>query len=144
LSALHKLLRGLLDEEVPIRDLRSIIETVAEHAPRLAAANGAGTGPDTGELLALVRVSLGRAIVQQWFPGEGELRVIGLDPRLERVLTQALTTSGALEPGLADKLLAEAQRTVQYQEENGDPAVLVVPGPLRAWLSRFQIGRAHV
>lgn len=137
LTVLHKLLRGLLEEEVPIRDLRSIIETVAEHAPRLAAQNPAGTGPDASELLALTRAALGRAITQQWFPGDGELRVIGLDPRLERVLTQALTTSGALEPGLAENVLSEVQRTVQHQEELGDPAVLVVPPVLRPILSKF-------
>src|SRR5690606_27011616 len=102
-----------LDEEVPIRDARSIIETVAEHAPRLAALNAAGTGPDAAELLVQVRVALGRAITQHWFPGEGELRVIGLDPRLERVLVQAMTSSGALEPGLAESVLADAQRVVQ-------------------------------
>jgi flagellar biosynthesis protein FlhA len=137
LTLLQKLLRGLLDEEVPIRDVRSIIEALAEHAPRLAALNPNGTGPDPAELLALVRVALGRAITQQWFPGETELRVIGLDARLERVLTQALTTSGALEPGLAENVLAEAQRTVQVQESNGDAPVLVVPPVLRPSLSRF-------
>ncbi|NYT81027.1 flagellar biosynthesis protein FlhA [Alcaligenaceae bacterium] len=137
LTLLQKLLRGLLDEEVPIRDARTIIETLAEHAPRLAALNPNGTGPDAGELLALTRAALGRAITQQWFPGEGELRVIGLDPRLERVLTQALTTSGALEPGLAESVLTEADRAVQSQENNGDAAVLVVPPVLRPSLSRF-------
>ncbi|MGB3289446.1 MAG: flagellar biosynthesis protein FlhA [Burkholderiaceae bacterium] len=136
LTLLQKVLRGLLDEEVPIRDVRSIIETLAEHAPRLAALNPTA-GPDAGELLTLVRVALGRAITQQWFPGEAELRVIGLDARLERVLTQALTTSGALEPGLAENVLAEAERAVQTQEANGDATVLVVPSVLRPSLSRF-------
>lgn len=137
LTMLQKLFRGLLDEEVPIRDVRSIVETLAEHAPRLAAMNPNGTGPDAAELLVLTRIALGRAITQQWFPGHGDLRVIGLDARLERVLTQALTTSGALEPGLAETLLADAQRAVQAQELNGDAPVLVVPPVLRASLSRF-------
>lgn len=137
LTLLQKLLRGLLDEEVAIRDVRTIIETLAEHAPRLAALNSNGSGPDPAELLALVRVALGRAIIQQWFPGEGELRVIGLDARLERVLTQALTTSGVLEPGLAESLAVDAQRAVQVQESNGDSPVLVVPAALRVSLSRF-------
>jgi flagellar biosynthesis protein FlhA len=53
------------------------------------------------------------------------------------VLTQALTTSGALEPGLAETLLADVQRAVELQEQNGDAAVLVVPSVLRASLSRF-------
>ncbi|HUH87971.1 MAG TPA: flagellar biosynthesis protein FlhA [Pusillimonas sp.] len=137
LSQLQKLLRGLLREDVPIRDMRTIIETLAEHAPRLAAANPNGTGPDSAELLAVTRVALGRAITQHWFPGEGELRVIGLDAKLERVLGQALATSGALEPGLAESLLKDAVAAVQAQEEGGDAAVLVVPGVLRASLSRF-------
>ena len=137
LTGLQKLLRGLLAEQVPIRDVRTILDTVAEHAPRLAAQAPAGVGPDAGELLALTRVALGRAIVQQWFPGEGDLRVIGLEPRLERVLAQALTSSGALEPGLADTLLADAQRAVLEQETAGDVPVLVVPATLRAVLARF-------
>ncbi|MFW7342463.1 flagellar biosynthesis protein FlhA [Pollutimonas sp. H1-120] len=137
LTLLQKILRGLLDEEVPIRDVRTIIETLAEHAPRLAALNPAGAGPDPGELLALIRSALGRAITQQWFPGDAELRVIGLDARLERVLTQALTTSGALEPGLAENVLTEAGRAIQTQEANGDATVLVVPPVLRPSLSRF-------
>ncbi|MDN5844370.1 MAG: flagellar biosynthesis protein FlhA [Alcaligenaceae bacterium] len=137
LTVLQTLLRSLLDEEVPIRDVRSIIETIAEHAPRLAALNQAGTGPDAGELLAHVRVALGRAITQHWFPGEGELRAIGLDARLERVLVQAMTSSGALEPGLAESVLGDAQRVVQQQESTGEAPVLVTTPALRASLSRF-------
>jgi flagellar biosynthesis protein FlhA len=137
LTLLQRTLRGLLDEEVPIRDARTIVESIVENAPRLAAANTTGTGPDPAELLQQVRIALGRAITQQWFPSGDEIRVIGLDPKLERVLTQAVTSSGALEPGLADTLLQEAQRTVNQQEANGDPAVLVVPPVLRSALSRF-------
>lgn len=136
-TPLHKLLRGLLLEEVPIRDMRSIVDTVAEHAPRLAAHGAEGAGPDAGELLAATRVALGRAITQKWYPGESELRVIGLDARLERVLSQALSTSGAIEPGLADNLLNDTQRAIATQDENGDPAVLVTPPSLRAPLARF-------
>jgi len=138
LTTLQKVLQGLLAEEVPIRDMRSIIDTVAEHAPRLsAAAAGTGGQPDVGELIALVRRSLGRAITQRFFPGEGEIQVIGLDNKLERVLTQALMTSGGLEPGLADTLLAETRRCAAEQEEAGQSPVLLVPPALRAALSRF-------
>ncbi|WP_345798261.1 flagellar biosynthesis protein FlhA [Castellaniella sp. MT123] len=137
LPQLQNLLRSLLDEEVPIRDMRSILETVTEYAPRLASLNPAGTGPNQDELLAQTRVALGRAIVQHWFAGEEELRVIGLDSRLERVLMQALGASGALEPGLAENLLGETQRHVQEQEDKGNAPVLVVPPMLRASLSRF-------
>ncbi|MGB3425357.1 MAG: flagellar biosynthesis protein FlhA [Castellaniella sp.] len=137
LPQLQNLLRSLLDEDVPIRDMRSILETITEHAPRLAALNPTGTGPNLDELLAQVRVALGRAIVQHWFAGETELRVIGLDARLERVLTQALGSSGALEPGLAENLLRDVERIVQDQEDRGEAPVLVVPPVLRASMSRF-------
>ncbi|NYT26379.1 flagellar biosynthesis protein FlhA [Alcaligenaceae bacterium] len=137
LAAFHKLLRGLLEEEVPIRDMRSIVESISEHAPRLAAQNPAGTGPEPAELLALTRVALGRAICQQWFPGDSEMQVMSLEPRLERVLTQALTTSGAIEPGLAENLLREVDLAVQAREAAGEVSVLVVPPVLRPTLARF-------
>ncbi len=138
LTTLQKVLQGLLAEEVPIRDMRSIVDTLAEHAPRLAAqAAATGGQADVPELIALTRRALGRAITQQWFPGDGELQVIGLDVKLERVLTQALTTSGGLEPGLADTLLREAQASVARQEAQGQAPVLVVSPPLRAPLARF-------
>jgi flagellar biosynthesis protein FlhA len=143
LTVLQKVLQGLLAEEVPIRDMRSIVDTLSEHAPRLAALNAATGGqPEVHELIALVRRALGRAITQQWFPGDGEIRVIGLDVKLERVLSQAITTSGVLEPGLADTLLREARAAVSRQEALGNAPVLVVSPVLRPSLSRFL--RHHV
>jgi flagellar biosynthesis protein FlhA len=143
LTVLQKVLQGLLAEEVPIRDMRSIVDTLSEHAPRLSALNATTGGqPDVGELIALVRRALGRAITQQWFPGEGEVRVIALDVKLERVLSQAITTSGVLEPGLADTLLREARAAVSRQEALGNAPVLVVSPVLRPALSRFL--RHHV
>ena len=138
LTTFQKVLQGLLSEEVPIRDMRTIIDTISEHAPRLTAlAATTGGQPDVGELIALSRRALGRAITQQWFPGEGDLRVIGLDVKLERVLMQAMTTSGGLEPGLADTVLRETEACVARQEAQGNAPVLLVPPPLRAPLSRF-------
>ena len=117
LTTLHKVLQNLLTERVSIRDMRTIIETLAEHAP---------VQNDPQELTSVVRVALGRAITQQWFPGNGEVQVIGLDTTLERLLLQALQGGGGLEPGLADRLL-----------EQGAPPVLLVNHPLRALLARF-------
>src|SRR5690606_5844299 len=134
LTTLQKVLQGLLAEDIPIRDMRSITDVLAEHAPRLSVA---GAAPDTQELLGLVRQALGRSITQALFPGRGEMRVIGLDVGLERVLLQAMNAGGALEPGLAESVLREAEAAVQRQEQMGDPAVLLVPAALRASLSRF-------
>ncbi len=85
LTTLHKVLQNLLDEKVTIRDMRTILETLAEHAPIQS---------DPHELTAVVRVALGRAITQQWFPGKDEVHVIGLDTPLERLLLQALQGGG--------------------------------------------------
>lgn len=137
-GTLHNVLRGLLEEEVPIRDMRTILEALAEVAPKVQQQIQAGAQIDEGmELLAQARLALGRAITQQWFPGDSEMRVISLDGRLENVLTQALTTSGALEPGLAESVLNEAAKAVAEQEAVGDPAVLVVSPILRPSLSKF-------
>ena len=126
--ALHKVLQNLLDEKVPIRDMRTILETLAEHAPIQS---------DPHELTAVVRVALGRAITQQWFPGKDEVHVIGLDTPLERLLLQALQGGGGLEPGLADRLLAQTQEALSRQEMLGAPPVLLVNHALRPLLSRF-------
>ncbi|WP_350304316.1 flagellar biosynthesis protein FlhA [Photorhabdus viridis] len=128
LTTLHKVLQNLLSEQVPIRDMRTIIETLAEHAPGQT---------DPYELTSVVRIALGRAIAQQWFPGAQEIQVIGLDAGLERLLIQALQNGGGLEPGLADNLQQQATEALQRQEMLGAPPVLLVNHALRPLLSRF-------
>lgn len=128
LTTLQKVLQNLLDEGVSIRDMRTILDTLAEHAP---------TVTDTTDLTSLIRLALGRAIVQQIFPGDEEIQVIGLDNSLDRVLLQAMTNSNGLEPGLADTLLRETQAAMLHQVEIGVTSVLVVQHPLRVLLSRF-------
>ncbi|HHS2559229.1 TPA: flagellar biosynthesis protein FlhA [Yersinia enterocolitica] len=128
LTTLHKVLQNLLLERVSIRDMRTIIETLAEHAPNQT---------DPYELTAVVRVALGRSIAQQWFPGTGEIQVIGLDAALERLLLQALQGGSGLEPRLADRLLEQSKQALQRQEMLGAPPVLLVNHALRALLARF-------
>ncbi|MBC7599507.1 MAG: flagellar biosynthesis protein FlhA [Polaromonas sp.] len=128
LTTLQKVLQNLLDEGVPIRDMRTILDVIAEHAPGVT---------DTTEMTTLIRLSLGRAIVQQIFPGNEELQVIGLDPSLDRVLLQALSNSSGLEPALANNLLREAQVAMDRQTQLGLVPVLVVQHALRVLLARF-------
>ena len=108
-------------------------ERTGEWAPFL----NAPIQSDPHELTAVVRVALGRAITQQWFPGKDEVHVIGLDTPLERLLLQALQGGGGLEPGLADRLLAQTQEALSRQEMLGAPPVLLVNHALRPLLSRF-------
>ncbi len=131
-STVQRVLQNLLEEGVNIRDMRTIIEVLAEHASRIQ---------DPLELTSRVRQALGRAIIQALFPGDAEVQVMALDPGLERVLMQAVGTGGpeggAIEPGLADSLLRQTVQLAQRQESMGLPPVLLVPGPLRWLLSRF-------
>jgi flagellar biosynthesis protein FlhA len=131
LSTVQKVLQNLLEESVHIRDMRTIIDSMAEHASRVQ---------DPHELTALVRIALGRAIVQQIWPQAEEFQVMALDSGLERLLTQALHASPnsvGIEPGLADTLLREAAGASQRQEQVGLTPVLLVPAPLRTLLARF-------
>ena len=132
LGVLQKVLQNLLEEDVHIRDMRTIIETLSDQV---------GRTQNVEELTAAVRIALGRAIIQQIYPGREELQVITLDPHLERVLMQATQTQGGegagLEPGLAENLLRQVDEVVQQQEQLGLPTVLLVPAPLRTLLARF-------
>jgi len=132
LGTLQKVLQNLLDEGVHIRDMRTVIETISDQVPRTQSVE---------DLTAAVRVALGRAIIQEIYPGNEELQVITLDTRLEQILMQATQSHGGegagLEPGLAENLLRQVEQVVLQQEQLGLPAVLLVPAPLRSLLSRF-------
>ena len=130
LTTLQKVLQNLLEEGVPIRDMRTILEALSEHTPKVT---------DAHELTAAVRLALGRAITQQWFPGTGDMQVMGLDSNLERVLSQALSTGAnpGLEPGLAHTLMTETQQAMTRQQNLGLAPVLLVQHALRPMLARF-------
>lgn len=130
-SQLQKVLQNLLSEGVHIRDLRSILETLAEHAGRVQ---------DPNELTSLVRMTLGRAIVQQIYGSTPEMAVMALDNRLERLLLQAVQTGGdqaAIEPGLAETLVNQAGLATAQQEKLGLQPVLLVPAALRWLVTKF-------
>ena len=132
LGTVQKVLQNLLSEQVPIRDLRTIAEALADHGTRTQ---------DHTMLTSAVRVSLGRAIVQQVYDNASQLAMIGLDPELEHVLLQAANLSDGdtpgIEPNLAQTLIDETARAVRVQETQGLPPALLVADRLRAPLSRF-------
>ncbi|MFI8609099.1 flagellar biosynthesis protein FlhA [Pseudomonas sp. AOB-7] len=135
LSTLLKVLQALLQEQVPVRDIRTIAEAIANVAPK---------SQDPAAMVAAVRVSLARAIVQSIVGLEPELPVITLEPRLEQILLNSLQKAGQgsedgilLEPGMAEKLQRSLVEAAQRQEMLGKPVILLVAGPIRAMLSRF-------
>ncbi|WP_421510681.1 flagellar biosynthesis protein FlhA [Enterobacter sp. JS8-1] len=128
LTTLHKVLQNLLAERVPIRDMRTIIDTLAEFATAQS---------DADELTTRVRARLSRAITQQWFPGEDDIQLIGLDLSLEQLLIQATQSGSAIEPGIAENLMKQTEQALQHQEGLGAPPVLLVNPALRLMLSRY-------
>ncbi|RPO46469.1 flagellar biosynthesis protein FlhA [Pseudomonas aeruginosa] len=134
-TALLKVLQALLQEQVPVRDIRTIAEAIANVAPR---------SQDPGAMVAAVRVALSRAIVQSIVGLEPELPVITLEPRLEQILLNSMQKAGQgsedgmlLEPGMAEKLQRSLIESAQRQEMLGKPAILLVAGPIRSMMSRF-------
>jgi flagellar biosynthesis protein FlhA len=131
MSTVVRVLQGLLAERVPIRNMRTIIETLADAAPR---------SQDPSVLQAQVRVALGRQIVQDIAGLKDELPVITLENDLEQLLQGSLANGGAtpgLEPGLAERLQQQLANAARRQETLGEPAVLLVPPTLRQTLARF-------
>ncbi|MCU9948603.1 flagellar biosynthesis protein FlhA [Pseudomonas sp. PDM13] len=135
LSTLLKVLQALLQEQVPVRDIRTIAEAIANVAPK---------SQDPAAMVAAVRVALSRAIVQSIVGLEPELPVITLEPRLEQILLSSMQKAGQgsedgilLEPGMAEKLQRSLVEAAQRQEMLGKQAILLVAGPIRAMLSRF-------
>ncbi|MEN4952594.1 flagellar biosynthesis protein FlhA [Stenotrophomonas sp. TWI819] len=129
LSAVVRVLQNLLIERIPIRQLRKIVESLVESAP---------TSQDPAVLTAAVRNALGRFIVQEIAGMSAELPVFTLNPQLERVLQESTQGNGAaLEPGLAERLHQSLAECVGKQEAKNEPAVVLVPGPVRAALARL-------
>ena len=130
IPVVQKVLQLLLEEGVHIRDMRSIVECLAENAT---------AATDPAEMARRVRVHLAPAIVQQIYGPVRELDVIAIEPGLERLVAQALNSphGAALDPGVAEALTRGAADTAQRQEELGLPACLLVPDAIRTPMARL-------
>ena len=132
LGVVLRVMQTLLEEQVAIRDMRTIAETLAEHGAK---------SQDPGVLTAAVRVSLSRAIVQGIVGTASELPLIALDPSLEQILQKSSQGAGSsgpgIEPGLAERLQKSIAEAAQRQEMAGEPAVVVVSPDIRAWVARW-------
>lgn len=139
-NILRRILQNLLQEGIPVKDMRSIGEALAIASARTS---------DPVALTAAVRVALSRVIVQGIYGNRAELPVITLDPQLEQILLKAVQQSAqhaeaalvddsvVIEPGIAERLQQALVQAAQRQEIAGNPAVLLVGAPLRPLLSRF-------
>ncbi len=141
LGVVVRVMQELLAERVPVRNVRKIVETLAENAIRTQ---------DPAALVAAVRIGLGRSIVQGIVDAGEELPVFTLDAALERILHDSMQGAGegpGLEPGLAERVQKAMSEAAERQEVAGEPAVLLVAPALRPWLARLarhSVPRLHV
>lgn len=139
MSVVSRVLQNLLEERIPVRNIRRIAETLAEHGTK---------SQDPDVLSAAVRVRLGRSIVQKVAGMQPELQVLTLEPELERILSESSQDGASLglEPGIIERLQESLTEQAQRHEVTGDPAVLLVSPKLRPWLSKMlrNIRNLHV
>ncbi len=130
MSTILRVLQNLLEEKIPVRNIRKIAETLAEQGAR---------SQDPDALSAAVRVSLGRSIVQSVAGTRPELPVLTLEPELERILNESAQEGGSLglEPAMMERLHTTLSEKAQSQEIAGEPAVLLVAPQVRPWMSRM-------
>ncbi|MBT5923668.1 MAG: flagellar biosynthesis protein FlhA [Cellvibrionales bacterium] len=137
MSVLLKVLKGLLAEQLPVRDFRTIAEAIVANA---------AVNSEPMQLIESVRTALSRSIVQEIYGSSNNLSVFTLAPAMEQMLMKPSTGGGldvTLEPGLAEQLQRSISETAQAQELKGSPAVLLVPGPLRPILAKFVRFSSH-
>ena len=133
LSSFVKILQNLLAEGVPLRDMRTLLETVSE---------GVANTKDPEALTAMVRIRLGRLIVQEASQEQVTLEVLTLDPGLEQLLSDLVRSATsidevALEPNLSESFFSAISQSIKQLEETEKEAVLVVSPILRPWLAKL-------
>lgn len=133
LSRVQQVLSGLLREGVSIRDLRTILETLADWAP---------TVKSSERLVEHCRSALSRAITAKHCNDKGVLTLASLNPSLERLLTDSLqmTEQGsylALEPTVAQRLITKLKATAERFAQKGASPILLSPSALRSALFSF-------
>jgi len=145
MTTIVQVLRNLLEERLPIRDIRTIAETLARHGQHTQ---------DVTQLTEVVRIALGRMIVQHINGLTPNLPVITLDPQLEQLLLNSTQRPNGgqdgtpgIEPGLAERLHQSLREAAEKQEQVGQPSILLVAPQIRGWLARmvrYSIRQLHV
>ncbi|WP_298627932.1 flagellar biosynthesis protein FlhA [uncultured Legionella sp.] len=132
LGMVSKVLQGLLLEHIPLTDIRTIVETLAENAPK---------SKDAEFLIGQVRISLSRLITQKISGLNEELPIITLKPELEQLLQNTIQSSGtggvSFEPGMADRIQQSLSQFAMQQQAKQESSVLVVQPSIRSVLARF-------
>jgi len=133
LGSVVRILGNLLREGIPIRDLRSVLEAIADHA---------SSTKDPELLTEIARQALSRTITRQHQAPDGTLPVITLDPRLDRSLSEqvaALPQGGMLnlDPGTSQKLLTALKQAAERVAARGQQPVVLCSPMLRRHIRRL-------
>ena len=133
INTLHNVLRALLHERVPIKDIVTILETLANYS-------GAGVSADF--LTEKVREALRRHISALYTEPDGHIHAISLHPETERVILAAAQESEqagglVLDPRFTQEFLGRLDATLRQAYGKGRPPVLLVPTPLRLFIKRL-------
>lgn len=138
LGMVNKVLQGLLIEHIPLTDIRTIVETLAEMAPK---------SKEPEFLISQVRIALSRLITQKISGVNEELPIITLKPELEQLLQSTIQNGGAsgvsFEPGMADKIQHSLAQLAMQQQAKQESSVLVVQPGIRSVLARFVRNISH-
>lgn len=128
LGGVQKVLQNLLREEVPVRDLLTIIETLADHAPHTK---------DTDELTEHVRQALARTITASFRSPEGLIPVMTFDPQIERLIRERLHEGISIEPQVTQRIMTSVQRSVESFTKRGLLPVFLTGAGVRRHLRQM-------
>ena len=133
LGDVQKVLQHLLRERIPIRDMVTILETMADYAPKVK---------DPDQLGELVRSAISRTITRQFLDGDNRLYCITLEPVLERQLVEGISNNGygmnlTLDPPVQANLIDKLKAATEEASERGSQAVLLCCTQLRLPLRKF-------
>lgn len=124
IGEVQKVLQNLLKERVPIRDLVTILETLADHAVNTR---------DIELLTEYVRISLGRTICKNLVDENNTIRLLTLHPSLEQLISDNIQKSfqgsyPALDPDTTRRIFEAVQRLMEISDfYNGQPVILCSP-----------------
>jgi flagellar biosynthesis protein FlhA len=128
LGGVQKVLQNLLREEVPIRDLLSVVETLADYAPTIK---------DTDELTEHVRQALARTITSAYRSPEGLIPVMTFDAHIERMIRERHQEGLSLEPQAAQRIMTAVQRSVESFTKRGQLPVFLAGTNVRRHLRQL-------
>ncbi|WP_343184210.1 flagellar biosynthesis protein FlhA [Buchnera aphidicola (Ceratovacuna keduensis)] len=128
LSVFNQILKNLLHENIYIRDIKTIIETLIHNS---------SITKNPNELTSIVRISLGKFISQQIFNNKCKVKIISLDDKLEKILESSINNKDIFEPDLASNILLQTKLAIENQIKINGFLVLLVNHSLRFILSKF-------